>query len=100
MDDDDDFRTAPVLQCFAGAFLEVDGKAGLFQHGSARDTVPKLLQFLFLHYFFRALSRPPFCPDSSFPQFAGPFPAAAKSKGGKGAAGNLLICRSTPTVGA
>jgi hypothetical protein len=31
-------------------------------------------------------------PDLCLPQFAGPFPAAAKSKGVKGAAGNLQIC--------
>lgn len=58
MDDDDDVAAAAIFEGLARAFLQIDRKPGLLQHGSAGHTRLQLFDVLLFHVCLPALYRP------------------------------------------
>ena len=98
VDDDDDLGPASILDRFARAFFHVDRKAGLLKHDCARNTVPHFFKFVFLHYPAGALASAFLSGFFISRSLRDRFRRSAKSKGGKGAAGNQQIYTSAPAA--
>ena len=49
MNDDDDVRTPPEFDGPACAFLRIDSKTGLLEHGGAGHSSPQVIKIMFVH---------------------------------------------------